>query len=59
VTLDAAARSSGGTTAITYACRAGTSICDTAIRSSRQAIASGAVGITPARIKNTFAGKCV
>ena len=42
VTLEAAARSSGGTTAMTKAWRAGTSIWDTAMRSNRQAMLSGA-----------------
>src|SRR5271166_6132205 len=54
VTLAAAARSSGGTTAITYDWRAGTSIDDIAARSSRNTIARGAFGISAARIRNAL-----
>ena len=43
VTLAAAGRSSGVTTAITYEVRAGTSICDSAARHSRHATASAGV----------------
>ena len=57
VTLAAAGRSAGVTTAITYDVRAGTSICDSADRASRQPTASGAVGMKAARISSPFAGQ--
>ena len=44
VTLAAAARSSGSTTRMTSACRAGTSSCDSVARKSRNVMASGALG---------------
>ena len=47
------------TTAITYDVRAGTSICDSAARASRQATASGAVGMNAARISSPLAGRWV
>src|SRR5262249_46500529 len=59
VTLAAAARSSGGTTAITYDCRAGTSMLETHMRKSRHATAAVAFGITPVRAKRKLAGRCV
>ena len=58
VTREAAARSSGGPSAITNAWRAGTSICETDAE-QQHAMASGAVGTKPARIRNRFAGRCV
>ena len=57
VTVAAAARSSGGTTAITYDWRAGTSICEIEERSSRNAIASAGVGINAATISIAFDGR--
>src|SRR5580704_15252253 len=57
VTVAAAARSSGGTTAITYDCRAGTSICEVDDRSSRNPIASAGVGIRAASISIRFDGR--
>ena len=59
VTLAAAARSSGGTIAITYDCLAGTSICDRDNRKSRNTIVSVAFGMSAARMRSTFDGKCV
>src|SRR5208282_419570 len=57
VTVAAAARSSGGTTAITYDWRAGTSICAVEKRSSRNVIASPGVGINAATISMAFDGR--
>src|SRR4051812_48445431 len=59
VTLAAAARSSGGTMAITYDWRAGTSIEDTHMRRRTQPTASGAVGMKAARIRSALEGRCV
>src|SRR6266851_111205 len=59
VTLADTARSSGATIAITYDCRAGTSICDSEDRKSRNTIVSVAFGISPARISRAFEGRCV
>src|SRR5882724_5160210 len=59
VTLAAAARSSGGTTAITYDWRAGTSICDSDDRNSRNTIVSFALGIMAASIRKALDGMCV
>src|ERR671923_1245313 len=59
VTLAAAARSGGVTTAITYEDRGGTSICDRAARPNRHASASWSDGANAARIRNTLAGMCV
>src|SRR5437764_10467688 len=59
LTLAAAGRSSGLTTAMTYDARVGTSICDSALRASSNPIAvvrSGANGII---IKNTLEGRWV
>src|SRR5208337_3481689 len=57
VTVAAAARSSGGTTAITYDWRAGTSICEVDERSSRNAIVNPGVGISAAIISIAFDGR--
>src|SRR5208282_651908 len=57
VTVAAAARSSGGTTAITYDWRAGTSICEVEARSNSAAIASPGVGIRAATISIAFDGR--
>src|SRR5216683_2634541 len=59
VTLAAAARSSGGTTAITYDWRAGTSICDSDDRNSRKTSVSLALGIMAASIRKALDGRCV
>src|SRR5262249_145487 len=60
VTLAAAARSSGGTTAITYDCRAGTSMFETHMRRRRHATAAAAFGITPATMsRRRVGGRCV
>src|ERR1700720_4317549 len=59
VTLAAAGRSSGLTTAMTYDARVGTSICDSAlpaINNPTAVIRSGANGMS---IRNTLDGKCV
>ena len=59
VTLAAAARSSGGTTAITNDCRAGTSICESSARARRNAIARPLVGANAAAARKAHAGRCV
>src|SRR3954454_17423776 len=59
VTLAAAARSAGGTTAITYELRVGTSICDNALRTNRSAIAYPSAGMNGIRIRQTLEGRCV
>ena len=56
VKLAAAARSGGVTEAITNAERAGTSICDSALRASRQVSASGRLGTSAAATRNRLAG---
>jgi len=52
-------RSSGVTTVITKALRAGTSICESALRASRSPSASSSVGASAAPIRHRFAGICV
>ena len=59
VTLAAVARSPAGTIAITYDCRAGTSICDSDDLSSRKTIVSGALGISAAKNRKPFDGRWV
>src|SRR5712691_175533 len=59
VTLAAVTRSSGGTIAITYDCRAGTSICDNDDLSSRKTMVSAAFGISAASSSKPFDGRCV
>ena len=59
VMLAAAGRSAGVTTAITYEVRAGTSICASALRINRHAIARSRFGMNGARIRKTLAGRCV
>src|SRR5437870_10559496 len=59
VTLAAAGRSSGATTAITYELRVGTSICDNALRASRSAIATGRFGANGTSASSTFDGRWV
>ena len=55
----AADRSCGGTTAIVYDCRVGTSIWLILNRRSRTAIASETVGIRGIRIRRILEGRCV
>src|SRR5918995_622300 len=59
VTLAAAGRSAGETTAITYELRTGTSICDSALRRSRKATASSTVGMKGVSARKRFAGRWV
>src|SRR6188472_1160974 len=59
VTLAAAGRSAGVTTAITYEVRVGTSICDSAERSSNSPSVRYRLGENAARIRNTLEGICV
>src|SRR5215212_7013014 len=59
VTLAAAGRSAGETTAITYELRTGTSICDSALRSSRKATASWTFGMKGVSTRKRFAGRWV
>src|SRR5213080_2096992 len=59
VTLAAAARSSGATTAITYELRVGTSIWDSALRASSSPIATGRSGANGTNASSTFDGRWV
>src|SRR5436190_16051596 len=59
VMLAAAARSAGVTTAITYELRVGTSICDSALRTSNSAIAIPSEGANGTMINSTLDGICV
>src|SRR5215207_486550 len=59
VTLAAAGRSAAETTAITYELRTGTSICDSALRSNRQATASSTVGMKGVSTRKRLAGRWV
>ena len=59
VKLAAALRSAGVTTAITYAVRVGTSICDKALRTSSKASAIGRLGANAASTRHTLAGRWV
>src|SRR5690348_13952722 len=59
VMLAAAARSSGGTMAITYELRVGTSICERRLLASSKATAQLNEGMKGIRIKSRFAGRCV
>src|SRR5690349_4561884 len=59
VMLAAAARSSGGTIAITYELRVGTSICERGLLASSKATAQLNEGMKGIRIKSRFAGRCV
>ena len=59
VTPAAAERSSGGTTAITYDWRVGTSICEILNRNIKTAMAHGKFGISGTRISNRFDGRWV
>ena len=59
VTLAAAGRSSGVTTAITYEVRAGTSIADIVLRNMSIAIASGRDGMNGVSIRKILAGMWV
>src|SRR5439155_4726972 len=55
----AAVRSPGSTTPTTYACRVGTSICESAKRESRSAIATPWLGARGIVARRTFDGRCV
>ena len=57
--LAAAGRSAGVTTAITYAVRVGTSICESALRMKSSASATGRLGAHAASTRQTFAGMWV
>src|SRR3954463_11090858 len=59
VTLAAAARSPGVTTAMTYEVRVGTSICESAARTSSKATAAQRVGANGTSTKQTLAGRWV
>src|SRR5882672_11074093 len=59
VMLAAAGRSSGATTAITYEARVGTSICDRALRTNSNMIATVRLGENGTRISRTFDGRWV
>src|SRR3954453_7980366 len=59
VKLAAAGRSAGETTAITYELRTGTSICDSALRNSRNATASWTLGMNGVSTRKRFAGRWV
>ena len=59
VTLAAAGRSSGATTAMTYEVRVGTSIWESALRTSNSAIASGRFGAKGTSARHRLAGRCV
>src|SRR6516162_7919313 len=59
VTLAAAGRSDGVTTAMTYDVRAGTSIWERVLFISSSAIAISSVGAKGTSIKQTFDGRCV
>src|SRR5215472_802834 len=59
VTLAAAVRSAGVTTAITYDVRVGTSICDSAERTGSSTSTMVRFGENAARIRQTLEGMCV
>src|SRR5690348_2546732 len=59
VTLAAAVRSGGVTTAMMYEVRVGTSICDSAARISSRASVSQRYGENAAMISRMFDGMCV
>src|SRR5689334_7122164 len=59
VTLAAAGRSGGVTTAMTYELRVGTSICDSADRTKSKASAIVRSGDSAARIRQMLEGMCV
>lgn len=59
VTLAAAGRSGGVTTAITYEERVGTSICESAARTRSSPSAASRLGAMAARIRHTLEGMCV
>src|SRR5512146_401345 len=59
VKLAAAGRSAGVTTDITYALRAGTSICESALRASRSARARCRLDANAAAMRQRLAGMCV
>src|SRR2546428_11130031 len=55
----AAVRSSGGTTAMVYDWRVGTSICEIEMRARYSSTADVAVGISGTSASSTFEGRCV
>ena len=59
VAAAAAVRSDGSTMAAMYACRVGTSICDSANRPSRMTMAAPSVGANGTSMSSTFDGRCV
>src|SRR5215471_15158102 len=59
VTAAEAARSSGGTIAMTYELRVGTSICDKAPRMSRRAITQPRFGANGMAMRHRLDGRCV
>src|SRR3954451_5778861 len=59
VTLAAAARSPGVTTAMTYEVRVGTSICESALRTNSRVTAAQRAGANGTSTKQTLAGKWV
>jgi len=59
VMLAAAGRSAGGTIAITYDVRVGTSICESALRARSSAIAQPSVGMNGTRMRKRLDGRCV
>jgi hypothetical protein len=59
VTAAAAVRSCDVTTVITNACRVGTSICDSVVRASSSAAATGKVGANATEASSTLLGRWV
>src|SRR6266536_2606346 len=59
VTAAAAVRSAGGTSAITYAWRVGTSICDSTVRASSNPTAAGRVGASGTAASSRLDGRWV
>src|SRR5215471_14376308 len=59
VTLAAAGRSGGVTTAMTYEVRVGTSICDNALRTSSSPITTARLETKGITRRQMFAGRCV
>ena len=59
VTAAAGVRSAGVTTAITSACRVGTSICDSVVRASSSTAATGNDGANATAASSTLLGRCV
>src|ERR1700694_433261 len=57
--LAGAARSEGDATSMTYELRVGTSICDTALRTSSSTITQPKSGISGMSTSSTLEGRCV